>query len=49
MHEELEDAKKSRISDRDYNSKVILQMTEIISTNPNACKAYVMRYLITEE
>ena len=43
MQNEPNDAKKSRISDRDYNSKVILQMTEIISKNPNDCKAYVMR------
>ena len=43
MLNEMNDAKKSRMSDQDYNSKVILQMTDIISENPEDYKAYVMR------
>ena len=43
MSSEIEDSKKSHLSDKDYNSKVILQMTGIISQDPNDCQAYVMR------
>ena len=47
MYNEMDDAKKSRISDRDYNSIVILQMTDIISENSEDLKAYVMRGITT--